>query len=247
MTSPSAIAALLTDLAPDVSFPATPPLVEAVADRIAGVEPVRQHRHLVWRVVAVAAVTAVVLTAGVPAARRAVADLLGLGPVGVSQVAHLTPAATVGDLGQLTTVAAASAAVDFDLVVLEGVEPDAVFLDTSVAGGMVTLAYGSPTEGWMLLVTQFDGAIDEELAMKEVGPGTTIEPVTVAGADGVWISGAPHTLLLRDAAGDVRPDEARLAGNTLLTTRHGVPVRIEADAPLAEVVRIAERLVPVQP
>jgi hypothetical protein len=247
MTSRSAVAALLADLAPDVAFPATPPLVEVVADRIAGVEPLRPRRRLVWRVAAVAAVVAVVLTAGVPAARRAVADLLGLGPIGVSQVAHLTPAATVGDLGQLTTVAAASAAVDFDLVGLEGIEPDAVFLDTSVAGGMVTFAYGSPTEGWTLLITQFDGAIDEELARKETGPGTTIEPVTVAGAEALWISGAPHTLLLLDAAGEVRADEARLAGNTLLTTRHGVPVRIEADAPLGEVIRIAERLVPTSP
>ncbi len=99
----------------------------------------------------------------------------------------------------------------------------------------------------MLLVTQLDGTIDEALAVKEVGPGTTIEPVTVAGAIGVWISGAPHTWCSRRRRRCSVGRRARLAGNTLLTTRHGVPVRIEADAPLAEAVRIAERLVPVQP
>ena len=57
----------------------------------------------------------------------------------------------------------------------------------------------------------------------------------------------PHTVVLLDAAGTPVHDAARLAGNTLLTTRHGVLVRIEADAPLAEAVRIAERLVPIQP
>ena len=247
MTSHAALATLLDDLSFDISYPPTPPLVDAVADRIAGTEPTVRHRGQWWRVAAVAAVVAVVLTAGVPFARRAVADLLGLGPVGISQVAHLTPATAMGDLGQLTTVESAAAAVGFDLVGLDGVDPDAVFLDTAVAGGMVTFAYGSPTEGWVLLVTQFGGAMEEELALKEVGPGTTVEPVTVAGAAGVWIEGAPHTVLLLDAAGDVRPDGARLAGNTLLTTRHGVPVRIEADAPLAEAVRIAERLVPIGP
>ncbi len=102
------------------------------------------------------------------------------------------------------------AAVSFDLLTVEDVEPDAVFLDTTVAGGMVTFAYGSPTDGWRLLVTQLDGAVDEELAVKEVGPGTTVEPVTVAGAAGVWIEGAPHTVVMLDADGQ-RPTRRRPA------------------------------------
>ena len=112
---------------------------------------------------------------------------------------------------------------------------------------MVTLAYGSPTDGWHLLVTQLDGTTTEAIAAKELGPGTTIESVTVAGAAGLWIEGAPHTVVLLDSRRDAGARPARLAGDTLLTTRHGVPVRIEADAPLAEAVRIAERLVPIQP
>ncbi len=187
---------------------------------------------------------ALAVTLGLPPTRRAVADLLGIGPVRISQVAELSPAATVRPLGQLTTMDAAADAVSFDLLTVEDVESDAVFLDATVPGGMVTLAYGSATDGWRLLVTQLDGTVTSDLAAKEVGPGTTVEPVTVAGAPGLWIEGEPHTVVMLDADGEPLHDAARLAGDTLLTTRHGVLVRVEANAPLAEAVRVAERLVP---
>ena len=246
MTSRAALDAMLTDLGRHLAFPPAPPLVEAVADRLAGT-PAGGRPSPVRRWALVAAAAALVVAVALPAGRQAVAGLLGIGSVGVSPVSELTPATTLGALGRLTTLDAAAEAVGFEVLTVEGAEPDAVFVDTTVPGGMVTLAYGSPTDGWVLLVTQLTGSVEQELATKEVGPGTVVRAVTVDGAPGLWIEGAPHTVYLRDATGNPRPDSARLVGNTLLTTRHGVTVRLEADATAAEVAAVAERLEPAGP
>lgn len=242
MTSHGSIERALGSLGNDIAFPTTPPLVEAVAARIAAQPAAPQPR---WRMVAVAAAVAVALVAVIPSSRQAVAGLLGIGPLQITQVADLTPASTLRSLGRLTTLDAAREATSFGLVGVDGVQPDAVFVDGTVPGGMVTLAYGSPTDGWRLLVTQLDGSTDHQLIRKEVGAGTVIQPVTVAGAPGVWIEGAPHTVLLLAADGEHRADAARLAGNTLVTTSNGVLVRIEADTTLNDAKAVAERLVPI--
>ncbi|CAN5363498.1 MAG: hypothetical protein ACR2JP_08620 [Acidimicrobiia bacterium] len=242
MTAHDALGSMLDSLRSEIVFPTTPPLVEAVTDRIAA-PPV--PRRSPWRMVAAAAAIAVILTAVIPTTRRAVADLIGIGPLEITQVADLTPASTVRSLGQLTTLDDAAEAASFNLVGLNQVEPDAVFVDFTVPGGMVTLAYGSPTDGWRLLITQLDGTATEGLIGKEIGSGTEIQQVTVGGAPGLWIEGAPHTLVVLDTEGNPLRDRARLAGSTLVTTRHGVLVRIEADTTLAEALAVAERLVPV--
>lgn len=241
MTTRSSIKRALGALSNDIAFPATPPLVEAVAARIAAKPAAPPAR---WRMLAIAAAVTVALVAVVPSSRQAVANLLGIGPLEITQVAELTPASTLRSLGRLTTLEAAREATSFGLVGVDGVQPDAVFVDSTVPGSMVTLAYGSPADGWRLLITQLDGSTDHQLIRKEVGTGTVIQPVTVAGAPGVWIEGAPHTVMLLAADGEPRADAARLAGNTLVTTSNGVLVRIEADSTLSEAQAVAQRLVP---
>ena len=125
--------------------------------------------------------------------------------------------------------------------------PDAVYLSQSTAGSFVTFVYAPradlpPTsvEGVGLLLTQFRGELAPEFVGKMLGPGTTVTELRVGTGRALWIAGAPHVLLYRDAQGNVRDDTLRLAGNTLLWERDGVLLRIESALSQDQAVRIAE-------
>lgn len=239
---------LLNHLGAAVAYPATPPLADAVAARIGEHAPPvpRAHRARVWwwRAAAVAAIAVTVTLVALPGARDAVADLFTVGSVGIVQSTELPDAEVVRSLGDEVTLREAGELAGFDVLAPPGDEPDAVFLDRTGAGTVVTLAYG---EGPRLraLITELDGTWSRLVAEKTVGSGTTITAVSVGGAAGLWIEGEPHVLVLRDGAGEIHEDEARLVGDTLVFTRDGVTVRIEADAPLEDVIRIAEALEPL--
>jgi anti-sigma factor RsiW len=124
--------------------------------------------------------------------------------------------------------------------------PDEVYIDDEPSGGRVTAVYaarpGLPkasTTGVGLLITQFRARVDEEFVVKEAGPGTRVEQLSVGGAAGFWVEGDPHTVLYIDENGNNFPDSLRLAGNTLLWERDGVTFRLEADISRAQALRIA--------
>ncbi|HEX2680665.1 MAG TPA: hypothetical protein VHQ03_05180, partial [Candidatus Dormibacteraeota bacterium] len=103
-------------------------------------------------------------------------------------------------------------------------------------GGEVTLVYAarpgiseSGTTGVGVLVTEARGAVDENFFGKMLGPGTTLESVTVNGHPGWWISGQPHEFFFLDASGGFRGETLRLATNTLIFDDGGTIVRIEGD------------------
>jgi hypothetical protein len=115
-------------------------------------------------------------------------------------------------------VQAASARAGFRVLVPGALpEPRAVH----VAGGRVTLVYPG------LLVTQLRGAGAPALLGKTAGPRTAVEPVTVRGRRGAFLSGAPHVVVYLDTEGIARRDPPRLAGNTLVLEHDGLVVRLE--------------------
>lgn len=124
--------------------------------------------------------------------------------------------------------------------------PDEVYVDDDPSGGRVTAVYAPrsslpPTSatGVGLLITQFRAAIDEDFVVKEAGPDTRVEQISVGGDPGYWVEGEPHVVLYVDENGIPFPDEARLAGNTLLWERDGVTFRLEADVSKQQALRIA--------
>ncbi len=209
-----------------------------------------------------------------PSTRSAVAGRLGLRGVHISVVPTLPPlpahtatpsnspapstspaptatpttTAEALQLGEPATLAAAQAAAGFHVLVPDALgAPDAVYFDSGVPGGAVTLLYGpradlpqSATPGVGLLLTEFRGNIEPAFFGKGVGPGTTLTPVTVGGAAGWWLEGAPHIVFYRAPDGQVRQDRIRLAGNTLLWEHGALTLRLEAQLAQDEALRIAE-------
>jgi len=74
---------------------------------------------------------------------------------------------------------------------------------------------------------------------KVVGPDTTLEQVTVDGAQGFWLAGAPHQFFYRDAYGNFIQETLRLAENTLIWERNGTIYRLEAQVSKVDALRIA--------
>lgn len=222
------------------------------------------------RLLAPAAVLLLVLAAGVvlltPGLRSAVADRLGFQSDRITVVPTLpplprtppsaSPAATPAPpgaglaLGEQTTLDQARARLSFPLLVPTAAvlgPPDAVWLSAAVPGGQVALTYGvgsglPPTTqtGLGALLTEFRGGIDPAFFGKVVGPGTTVEPVSVGGDRGWWLAGKPHILIYQAPDGQIRNDQIRLAGDTLLWQHGDVILRLESSLSRDEAIRVAE-------
>ena len=231
-------------MAGDLAWPATPDLGAVVRRRIAARPAWYASR---W---ALAAVALVVIVAGLlayPPTRSAIAGWVNL-HTSINRTTTVPtpsplPPGPLGrrlGLGSQSTLTAARAGVSWN-VLLPGAlgRPDEVYLQTAPDGpsqGEVTLVYGNVAgipvageTGVSVLVTEARGAVDENFFGKTVGPGTTIEPVTVNGHQGWWISGQPHAFFFTDANGRPEAETLRLATNTLIIDEGGTIVRIEGD------------------
>ncbi len=215
----------LYELAAATRYPPTPDLSARV---VAAIPVRRRRRHLVAIAFAIA-VVALGVAFAVPPARSAILDLLGFGPIEVQRVATLpaVPRTPRPSLGRATTLAEARHRTGFRILMPPG-RPDGVF----VRNGEVTLVYGR------LLISELRGH-DVAVARKVVGPGTRTEDVRVAGASGLWLSGAPHLFAYLDASGNFRQGRIRLAGNTLLWQRGPLVLRLEGVRTKTQALRIA--------
>jgi hypothetical protein len=258
-----ALARALADLGRHVAFPATPDLATAVARRIvehprprlSWLEAARAATRLPLRRSLVLALIALLLLVG-----AAIGLGLGFGGLRIVPVPSLPPTSspTSGSgglgselgLGQPSTLEAARLAVPFAVRVPTDPalgSPEAVYVGQPPASGRVELVYrakaalppaGPGGEG--LLVTQFEGRTEQILMEKMIGPGTTLEIVTVAGGRGFWISGEPHVLLYRQPGhSDVDQERARLVGNALIWQEGDVIYRIESALGKEDAIRIA--------
>jgi hypothetical protein len=155
-----------------------------------------------------------------------------------------TPDALARQLGTRVSLEEAQAAVDFDILLPSQLgDPDEVYLNGSLPGGVVTLLYRPDDDlpdsgGFGLLVTQFAG---RTVKVKEVPSETTVEEVSVDGRPGYWIAG-PHTLSYRDAAERDGAADFRRSGQSLVWERDGVTLRLESGLGRDESIALAGSL-----
>jgi hypothetical protein len=232
----------------ELAYPEPPDVAAAIGERLRA-EPAPRRSLLGPRrplAVALAALAAAVVTAlAVPPVRGALFDLLGIGGVTIERVEELPAVAPSQDLrlGDRVTLGEARRRVDFPVLVPRELgEPDAVFHSSAFPGGAVSLLYGTE-RSVRALVTQFRGTTEPGLIKKTASDRKTfVTPVTVRGRFGYFISGEPHFVAYRDADGEIREDEFRLARNVLLWVEDGVTYRIETGAGRQRALRLARSL-----
>jgi hypothetical protein len=124
--------------------------------------------------------------------------------------------------------------------------PDEVYYRRSPAGGALSFVYraraGIPRSSIThrgLVLTEFLGTDAPLFARKFVGPGTSIESVTVTGQAGVWLAGRPHEFAYVDEHGQTQVESLRLAGNTMLWERDSLTLRLEGAISKRAALRIA--------
>jgi len=251
----------LEELGGRISWPPTPQLTEGIMARLGEPSVVRrpwfQSR---WAMAAAVVLLALAALVAYTPTREAIADWLNL-HVLISRVSELpTPSAqpsgglgTRLGLGYPTTLADAQAKVQWHIVVPSQLgPPDEVYIQLPPEGppqGEVTLVYKSRPgirtsgqTGVAVLITEASGTVDDRYFGKMIGPGSTLEEVTVKGHRGYWISGAPHTFFFTDADGQFRNETMRLASNVLIFENGSTLVRIEGDLTKAQVLAIANSL-----
>ena len=248
------LAAALAEIGGRLAYP-RPALAAAVRLRLAEPAP-RAWRWTIGRLVPALA-TLVLLLAVValasPEVRAAAREILRIGGIEIFPVPSITPRpspsprASVAITGQRMALDDARRVVSFAIRVPEGAlgTPDEVVVD-ALPVERVTLVYRerpgipiSPQAGVAALVVELRGGVEPTFFGKGVGPDTKIEPVSVDGAQGYWLEGAPHFFFVRTPDGSIRDETLRLAGNTLIWLDDGVTYRLEAEVSRDEALRIA--------
>jgi hypothetical protein len=226
----------------------TDPVAGAMATIRSSVADTRRGRRRRVRRAAVG-IAAIGAFVALPPARAAVADLLGLGGVSIQRAESLPPElADELDLGRPVSIEDAGRLATGPLPLPDVLEDPAQAF-AGVPTGAVTLAWSPDGElpevagtGVGLLISVWEASLDDRHVIKEVATATTVEHVSVDGASGYFISGAPHAFLYLDEDGNPRPDHTRLAANTLLWSRAGVTYRLESALDLASALAIAASL-----
>ena len=75
---------------------------------------------------------------------------------------------------------------------------------------------------------QFDGRLHDGYREKLLGMGATVDPVTVAGQRGYWVSGDAHFFFYIDEDGRLIDDSRRWIGDALAWTDGGTTYRMES-------------------
>lgn len=125
--------------------------------------------------------------------------------------------------------------------------PDAAYIDPT-KNDQVALVWatrpglpGTLDASVGLLLTQFQGAVNDQFLSKSISRGTTVKPVLVNGRRGYWLSGDPHFLFYEGPNGFVQ-DERRWVGDTLLWSNGLLTYRLETSLGEDAAIRIAESM-----
>jgi hypothetical protein len=226
----------LTSLGAALDVPAAPNLAPAVVARLPDRRP-RRHRPA-RRTVAIALLATLTVAGGamaVPSTRHAILRVLGLRGVQIERVPRITsgPDGAKLGLGRPVPLAGAVRAVRFAALLPPG--PARAYLAGDLPGGRLSLVVGRA------LIMEFRGTAIP-FVFKLLGPGTTARQLRVNGGPGVYISGAPHELLIRSSTGVVQTDHVRISGNVLLWQQGPVTVRIEGAPTLGAALSLAQSL-----
>jgi hypothetical protein len=235
----------LTEIGRELAVPAAPDLVPMVLARIEPQPPARPQRRRWVLAVAVALIAMLAATLAIPNARSALFRVLHIGGERIELVDELPEVAPdpVGQNLELARTArdpgACTAGGRFRIRELD-TAPDQVYLD---ARGTVWFLYGTPQSVRLLIAQTPRLGVDDELILKKLAaPGTRIEKVSVNGFPGIYLSGAPHLLLLLDEFGNVVEESVRLAENVLVWEANGIAYRLEGDFTSDEALALAESL-----
>jgi hypothetical protein len=220
----------LRALGADVDWPPTPDIAAAVERRLTADPTQRPASRRRWirprRRVAITLAALVLVPAGA-AFGDDVLRWLGLASVEVERAPRLPPDArrpALDELGRAVTLTEAADRAGFTALVPPALgAPGEVRVD----GDVITLVY----RGGDLLLAERPGALDETLLRKVVGPGTRVRRIR----EGLFISGREHVYLYTRPDGTIAEDHPRLAGNTLVTQRGDLLLRLDGrDLTLAE-------------
>ena len=255
MPEATALERELVLLGRSLEWPEARDLAPAIRVRI---RPARSWTDSRWAMAAAVAVVVLAALLAYTPSRDVIADWLNLHLrlQSVNTLPSPSPLAPgpLGErlgLGGQSTLPDARAQIEWKVLVPASLgDPDEVYLPyTGPPDREVTLVYaarpGIPTSGQTgvsVLITEARGTVNSQFFGKFIGPGTTLEEVTVGGHRGLWIAGQPHDFYFIDSTGLVRDETLRLAGNTLIVDFGGTIVRIEGDLTKAQALQIAQSL-----
>jgi hypothetical protein len=201
-----------------------------------------------------AAMALILVILFVPAARRAVANLLEVAGIRIEfgGETQLPPASELV-VGRPVEMGVAQDAVDFAIMTPRTLEPpSSVHLLEWELGTQVFLAWaareGLPEvgdSGTGLLLAEFRADLAEDFFSKVLLEGTTVDDVNVNGTRGFWLSGAPHEFMFETGRSDLIADATRLTGNVLIWETGGITYRLESNLSLEQSRAIAESLTAV--
>jgi hypothetical protein len=202
----------LRALAAEIEWPETPELhLELARQR-------RRPRRLALVLVLAALLVALAAALAVPSARTAILRFFHLRGATVELVDTL-PAADERPLGAGLGPIVGAAEAERDLGFRFLFPPGGEHAPIHVRGGIgsVLLAGREP-----ILLTELNpgGGTGPELLKKIAGTGTNVEPVSVRGQQGLWLSGGAHIFF-------TPATPPRLAGNVLLWEHGALTLRLE--------------------
>lgn len=126
--------------------------------------------------------------------------------------------------------------------------PDAVYVDR-VRDNQVAFVWATSESlpetrepGIGLVLMRFEGRVDDGFRQKLIGEGTTVEPVTVDGRRGFWVSGEAHFFFYIRKDGGVIDDGRRWVDDALAWTDGAVTYRIESALGRDGTIELAESL-----
>jgi hypothetical protein len=227
--------AALRDLGRHLEIPPTPDFAAALHLRLSERAPAtsrRVPRTPLAVALAVAAVT-IALVLIVAPARHAVAGWLGLAG---DRIEHRTPASppTTGSpvidqlAGERLTLPDARRRFPGLIVPADRAlgAPGAVVVGRD--GALVWLAYLDERGAVTALISEF-AADSGEYFHKMIGNRSGVEPATVNGSGGIWVTGPDHFVFLTDRSGGFYEDRGRLSGNALIWRQGALTIRLEGD------------------
>lgn len=223
-----------------VAFPPEPDVADRVRAQLTRPAQPLLHRRRVAVAIALFVLAALAALA-VPAARSALRDLFDIGGAEIRRVDRLPATGPNGRSapGRPMPLAEARDRADFAVrVPAECDRCDTVLFDDTIPGGRVTIVW--PGVRPRLFLMEFRGQATP-FVQKLAAPQTGIRTVAVGRSSGYWVSGSPHAVTFRDAAGRILSGR-RLARNVLLWERDGVTYRLEGDVTLRRALTIAMSL-----
>jgi hypothetical protein len=167
--------------------------------------------------VALAVLVAIAVALAVPGARSAILHALHLEGATIERVDVLPPAQERplgAALGAPITHEAAEIVLGRPFALPPTTAPPRLRIQS---GRVISTLLADPDP---VLLTELRNEVGDVILKKIVGNSTGVEPVTVHGAPGFWIAGAPHVFVSPEAP-------PRLAGQVLVWSAGGLLYRLE--------------------